>query len=224
MCSGSVLRTSDGWPCQGTVNLKRLIWNLCLLRVGAASQSQHQGIARRTWWKSGNPQLQRLRVKQVLNATSDRSAFADLGEEKNKGPKGLRCCILDLWCVTFMGFWELWRLHISSFWKNWGEIMSTIYSRLKSPSLPSSMQVMGPPDGTQVCRTLLEGSIQMKHSGIHTVCQAVIGPIWFHLDLYAIWPYSNAPEMGKGPRAAPCHQHTRPMLANSPNLPQQNCS
>lgn len=65
--------------------------------------------------------------------------------------------------------------------------MSTIYSRLTSPSLPSGMQVMGPPDGTQVCRTLLEGSIQMKHSGIHTVCQAVIGPIWSYLDLYAIW-------------------------------------
>ena len=114
MCSGLVLRTSDGWQCQGTVNLKRLIWNLCLLRVGAASQSQHQGIARRTWWKSGNPRLQRLRVKQVLSATSDRSAFADLGEEKNKGPKGLRCCILDLWHVKFVGFWEPLKVCISA--------------------------------------------------------------------------------------------------------------
>ena len=110
-----------------------------------------------------------------------------LGKKKTRDLKAWGAAF---WIYDVSNSWDfesLWRLHISSFWKNWGEIMSTIYSRLKSPSLPSSMQVMGPPDGTQVCRTLLEGSIQIKHSGIHTVCQAVIGPVWSYLDLYAIW-------------------------------------
>lgn len=39
----------------------------------------------------------------MLNATSDRSAFADLGEEKNKGPKGLRCCI---WIYDMSNSWD----------------------------------------------------------------------------------------------------------------------
>ncbi len=155
------------WPCQGTVNLKRLIWNLCLHGLGAASNHHNhhniKGFPDRhgeKWWKSGNPRLQRLRVKEVLSATSDRSAFADLGGESKTRP---RCCI---WILQIRQIHKTlrksWSLHIGSFWKNCRTKYPQFIPVFKSHPLPSSMQVMGPPDGTQVCRTLLEGSIQMR--------------------------------------------------------------